>query len=190
MKRGIFNTLSILLLVLCIGTLALFVRSHYTQDVIEYGNAGGQFYMVTSHHGRLTTFIVTGSPEDRPLNWLTGDGNPRLPFYASSVRVRDYEVIALTDGSGSILPAGWNFATPIHATGLPFHGMSVKHYWLALVFGILPAFWIVSGSYRWRQRRRAAAKGRCSHCGYDLRATPDRCPECGAVPRTKIEFAS
>jgi hypothetical protein len=41
--------------------------------------------------------------------------------------------------------------------------------------------WWLFSLVRRRMRRRLAAAGRCAHCGYDLRASPERCPECGAV---------
>jgi predicted Zn-ribbon and HTH transcriptional regulator len=59
----------------------------------------------------------------------------------------------------------------------------VRHRTLALLTAILPAMWAVG---RWRRRRTVAA-GRCANCGYDLRATPDRCPECGATPTAPAE---
>jgi hypothetical protein len=48
-------------------------------------------------------------------------------------------------------------------------------WFLALLFAILPALHL-RAAMRSRILRRA---GHCPRCGYDLRATPDRCPECG-----------
>lgn len=53
---------------------------------------------------------------------------------------------------------------------------------------MIPLFVLMTGSLVpaiicmvvWRRRPRLP--GHCPTCGYDLRATPDRCPECGEIP--------
>jgi hypothetical protein len=55
----------------------------------------------------------------------------------------------------------------------------VVPYWAICVAGAAP---VVGWTLRERRRRRRADTLHCRACGYDLRATPQRCPECGAVP--------
>jgi hypothetical protein len=60
---------------------------------------------------------------------------------------------------------------------LHFNGSSIP-LWLAIVItGAPPILWIIMRAIR----RRKFAPGHCVRCGYDLRATPARCPECGAL---------
>jgi len=61
---------------------------------------------------------------------------------------------------------------------------SASSWALVLVSGAWPATSIVLLMRRTRRRRLARA-GCCAKCGYDLRASPDRCPECGALPEVK-----
>jgi hypothetical protein len=46
---------------------------------------------------------------------------------------------------------------------------------------ILPFVWVVAKLIEVWRRRLRVSRGLCSVCGYDLRATPERCPECGNI---------
>ena len=59
------------------------------------------------------------------------------------------------------------------------HAIAVVPFWsLAAVTAALPLAWTM----RRLRARRARTAGLCPACGYDLRATPERCPECRRLP--------
>jgi hypothetical protein len=57
---------------------------------------------------------------------------------------------------------------------------AVPFWFIALCFALpaLPAFRSITRKVRNRRRHREVT---CLSCGYDLRASPERCPECGRI---------
>jgi hypothetical protein len=65
---------------------------------------------------------------------------------------------------------------------LDYAVLAVPYWPLLLATGLAPALWL-----RGRMRRRGRILGgRCARCGYDLRATPGRGPECGTEPPSPL----
>jgi hypothetical protein len=57
----------------------------------------------------------------------------------------------------------------------------VPYLGVAVLAAVLPAAWLLQA--QWERLRQRKEQGLCRVCGYDLRATPGRCPECGSPPQ-------
>lgn len=117
---------------------------------------------------------------DGPVSWGWEHGSTRnmMPIEAEQ-DVSDFPYAAWTRW-------GFHWSDSLGATrehGLPMGDrcivVSVPYYAVTLLFALLPAASVIAPARR--RLRRLRSPSTCVHCGYDLRATPDRCPECGAA---------
>lgn len=60
--------------------------------------------------------------------------------------------------------------------------LDVAYWGLLLVFSLTPMAHFIATAARLRRLTRRLSQTQCAVCGYDLRATQHRCPECGTVP--------
>ena len=176
MKRRLLNLLTALSLLLCVAVGVLWVRSYWATDVICYQVLHGKQYdyhptetELRTGRGRLSVRT------SRPPRWIAY--RPDSPWSVGTSRP-----LAISISGTDTLWTRLGFGLDNHWSATEGIGpwlRVVVPFWLpAALCAVLPALRLMR-SYVLRRRIRSA--GECPFCGYDLRATPDRCPECGTI---------
>src|SRR5688500_13717536 len=198
MSRRLLNLLTALSLLLSVAACGTWVRSHLAPESVERWRnrmEGPQcrtdrFRLVSSCGGigfvrdfRRLTLSDPIPPSARSDEWywqrlrLDPDETNAARYYAGGVVISGRRLLGF--GFSSIAsPPYLNRPTDVDRS------WSVTVPWaaVALLFGAAPGARGVSRLRLALRRRRQRRAGLCRRCGYDLRATPGRCPECGTVP--------
>jgi hypothetical protein len=215
MRRKVFSITAAASLAICVATAGLWVRSYFAGDDLhrrtqwpEGGNWYRRQWRISSRDGGLrldvethvtnwplrTTGGVLSAQGGGHLTEIGFDVNPRAGTGGRWELGRWYWTTSrpASLGPGEVLSGNLWFSLWTErksgrqvATGVlrktGFH-LQIPHWFVVLLASLAPGVWLI------RRHRRASRVrlGRCAGCGYDLRASPGRCPECGtpAVPAT------
>jgi hypothetical protein len=190
LRRRLFTFLSAASLLLCLGVCALWVRERRAADVFHWQTAdestftwrGGnvcagqvgiyvswQWYRFSSP-GQAT---VRGQATRKVQPYTFKRVGPQPNPFA------DYGSLWNRIGFGRFsFPPRQERAADGGVYSYTFDSLHVPYWAMVVVFlagGVPSVRWLI----RSRRRSQWSLHQRCPDCGYDLRATPDCCPECG-----------
>jgi hypothetical protein len=162
----VLPTLSLLLLVIVV---TLWARSPRHADILMCYTPAAHLAGVASDHGGLL-FCKTDVPCDSAMSL---SAETMSTSSGEFVQVRDL-LFDLANQQQHLL--GFRWAAGKLWTGQWAFGAVIVPYWaLVIPLAILPLNGFRKAITRMRRKRR----GQCLTCGYDLRHTSERCPECG-----------
>jgi hypothetical protein len=185
MGRWIGRALAVLSLALATLALALWAVDRHSMSTAGWVNHSGAAWLISSIRGQIVfEHIETGPrfwPKQEP--WDAG-----ARWYRTTIESEDYWRRWTQNYSSQdvIDHASFTFARGTYFYDAYEHGMLALHigqgtglgtpdWFVGLCFAAYPVL-SLSRSLRRRNRLR---QGCCVRCGYDLRASCGRCPECG-----------
>ena len=190
MRRRIFSILSALSLALAIGVAVLCIPSYSRLFTI---GGFGNFPFGTSRVPAAGNFSIKFRGYGYALFLRQGG----IDFYWQELRSQEHPLVIgsmYAHVEETVLGFGFIRAprelppSQVSPNGVPWARqgtLRVPVWFVVLLLMVWPTLWLVQyrrvRRVRWRRNR-----GLCLTCGYDIRASKERCPECG-TPVTTTE---
>jgi hypothetical protein len=181
MTRRVLNLVTILSLLLCAAVVALGVGSYSTGYSLWWGPPDGYFHLdgVVCLRGSVFAYRNRVHPglwvPDEALDHPQPEPPPRLVWQRVP---SDFNQQFKTNLAGFRSWHGFgSWRGRSHVMG--YHCWFFPLWVAAAVPAVVPAARALVVLSRIARRRSRARRGVCAACGYDLRATPGKCPECG-----------
>ena len=181
MKQRLPNLLMALSLLPCVAVVGLWVRTYQASDWISHSMLTGDrnFTEITEWSADTPRGVVR-------LTWRQSrlrQSPEGLDDLYGGWRLETREPIGLTPDSSQPVPLidrlGFDWAAAqyggVGGGSITIRTVTFPLWAIMALFALLPSALFC---HRVRRLRRVRAR-LCPSCGYDLRATPDRCPECG-----------
>lgn len=170
-QMGIRRALIAISLTACIAACGFWWRSASRSDVLTVRSPAGNLLALASHRGGVVALV-----SDVPFEVESGGFVESVVAPAEDLDpIRD-TVFDTTTVYRSFI--GFKLAAgnvPMGDVTRSFNAVRIPH-WAIVALTAPATLWLAWSPLK---RRRWAKRGRCRSCGYDLRESPQRCPECG-----------
>lgn len=165
MRRVLLHVATVFAALLAVATAGVWIRGHYAFEGWVVGLERHVYHVNGARDGTYVAWFsdLTTSVRTRFVHGVPSDCRGMFPE------------------TGGVL--GFRYVRHDYGPGTPFgtfRACYIPHWATMGVSGVVAA----GGVMLIRVDRRRRGMGLCAKCGYDLRATPERCPECGTMSRS------
>ena len=167
--------------VLCVATVGLWVRSYTWSDSVVW-RRGPELRSIQSEPGEIAVDFNANQQADRfppdHFGVLSECYDARILWPPIQLRYVSYPAAPANVRHEC---GGFGLYVLAHPSGILAAEVVAPIWSIVLATAFPPLVLMGRGLHSVRRRRRFERFGYCVKCGYDLRATPERCPECGTV---------
>ena len=162
MKRHLFNLLPILSLLICVATIVLWINSYFRFCSAYWANTSSFGVVAYVPKSEIVAIVFHINHDAHGSEFrISSPPRPFQHYLMSGSPLSDFHGFGIVHETARFSPSISKFT-----------GLALPCWAIVLATSIAPLIWF---------RRQRTELGKCAKCGYDLRATPERCPECGTV---------